>query len=316
MTGRGGGIGEMERGEIKVCTTDTVKTQASALREAHKQSDRHYIHRHTHNHTYMHCLRPVCFGNAKRSHRARGRTGGWGWKGLSQFLSSFRSRKLCRWRQVLYHHSGAERLKVFISPLFYIKTLKTASHFPRLWLVWESVQAAIVSSFRLTTCANSPGRIIWITWLEYWYLFISAQVLLTLLGHFPKTVSLRNTVCSDAWGELMMKLMSADKKSGLKRAHGLLVGRIMFPVHIPQRFHPQLTICTLMHVSLQADEQECTECSNWACSLGQTVTTIENMMHWFEKNIWWPIMELSRTYPRSLCLKHSLLYRAFSILSL
>lgn len=34
----------------------------------------------------------------------------------------------------------------------------------------------------------------------------------------------------------MMKLMSADKKSGLKRARGLLVGRIMFPVHIPKGF--------------------------------------------------------------------------------
>lgn len=34
----------------------------------------------------------------------------------------------------------------------------------------------------------------------------------------------------------MMKLMSADKKSGLRRAGGLLVGQIMFPVHIPKGF--------------------------------------------------------------------------------
>lgn len=38
-----------------------------------------------------------------------------------------------------------------------------------------------------------------------------------------------------------------------------------------------------MHVSLQAGEQECTECSNWVRSFGQTVTTVENKMNTFGK---------------------------------
>lgn len=132
MTGRGGGGGEMERGEIKVCTTDTVKTQASALWEAHKQSDLHCIHRHTHNHTYMHSLRPVWFGNANRSHRAWGRTGE---------KRTFPVPELIQIQEILQIETSTvppqwcRKTEAFIPPLFYIKTLKTASHFPRLRLL-------------------------------------------------------------------------------------------------------------------------------------------------------------------------------------
>lgn len=130
--GEGVGGGEMERGEIKVCTTDTVKTQASALWEAHKQSDPLCIHRHTHNHTYLHSLRPVWFGNANRSRRAWGRTGE---KRTFPVPELIQIQKILQIETSTVPPQWCWKTEGYIPPLFYIKTLETASHFPGLRLL-------------------------------------------------------------------------------------------------------------------------------------------------------------------------------------
>lgn len=150
MTGRGGGGRRGVR--LKSVQLILSKHRPPPLREAHKQSDPHYIHRHTHNHTYMHSLLcPVWFGNSERSLRAQGRRVGK--KGLSQVVPEFVP-FIWFWG-ILWTETSTVlpqwcwKAEVFIPPLFYIIMLKYSENvlkFPMtaaalIKHMWESVKS-------------------------------------------------------------------------------------------------------------------------------------------------------------------------------
>lgn len=125
-------LGEVEGGQrgvrLKSVQLILSKHRPPPLQEAHKQSDPQYIHRHTHNHTYMQSLLcPVWFGNSKRSLRDRGRRGGK--KGLSQVVPEFML--FIQFWEILQTETSAMppqwcwKAEAFIPPLFYITMLKS-----------------------------------------------------------------------------------------------------------------------------------------------------------------------------------------------